>query len=472
MASYYTEQAHFSIQNFESIVAHSQKTEKLQQFLKKGPARTASILRELGISQPTFSRLWATVRDGVVLGAGKARQYALRHELRGVDVPVPVFRVSEGGGHAPIGHLHVLQGECYATTPLDGTGYEVFKGLPFFIRDLRPQGFLGRLEPARNRDLDLPDNILYWTDEHVLTYISRRSEHAAGNLIFGNESYARYIQSLAALEQQVIPAGERVARYPGMAEAAMLGEPPGSSAGGEQPKFTAMIRREDGGMVVEHVIVKFSPQVNTPFGRRWADLLICEHLALQVLASSGIAAAKTTILESDSRIFLEVVRFDRAGLRGRLPMATFSALDGDLGMMDQNWTAVARELGRLGELSAQDIVTVEMLDLFGSLIGNTDKHHGNIAVSWTFERKHHLLDAYDMLPMLYRPNAHGEVIEREWLPAYMGRVELRHLSTCYAVALRFWEDVLNDPRISEDFKGVAHRHMVAISVFAPASGAD
>ncbi|MCU6502540.1 type II toxin-antitoxin system HipA family toxin YjjJ [Rugamonas sp. A1-17] len=451
-------------------MAKTQNIEKLRHFLKAGPAKTPSILRELGISQPTFSRLWATVRDGVVLGAGKARQYALRRHVQGVDVPIPVFRVSEEGGLGPIGYLDVLQGEFYATIPLEGTGYDVFKGMPFFTRDLRPQGFLGRTEPGRNRDLDLPDNILYWSDEQVLKYISRRSEHAAGDLILGNESCARCIESFSVQERQAIPAEERAVRYPGMAESAMQGEPPGSSAGGEQPKFTAVIRREDDG--VEHVIVKFSPQVNTPSGRRWGDLLICEHLALQVLARNDIAAAKTAILESESRVFLEVVRFDRVGLRGRLPMATFSALDGDLGMMDQNWTAVARELGRLGELSGKDILTVEILDLFGSLIGNTDKHHGNIAVSWTFERKHRLLAAYDMLPMLYRPNAHGEIIEREWLPVYMGRVELRHLSKCYDMALQFWEDVVNDPRISEDFKGVAARHVKAIGPFAPAAGAN
>lgn len=449
-----------------------QNIEKLHHFLKEGPAKTPSILRQLDISQPTFSRLWATVRDGVVLGAGKARQYALRRHVQGVDVPIPIFRISEEGGLAPIGYLDVLQGEFYAMIPLEGTGYGVFKGMPFFTRDLRPQGFLGRMEPGRNGDLDLPNNILHWTDEQVLKYISRRSENAAGDLILGNESYARYIESFAALEKQVIPAEERAVRYPGMAEDSMQGEPPGSSAGGEQPKFTTVIRREDDEMLVEHVIVKFSPQVDTPSGRRWGDLLICEHLALQVLARNGIAAAKTAILELGSRVFLEVVRFDRVGLRGRLPIATFSALDGDLGMMDQNWTAVARELGRLGELSGKDIMTVEILDLFGSFIGNTDKHHGNIAVSWTFERKHRLLDAYDMLPMLYRPNSHGEIIEREWLAVYMGRVELRHLSKCYGMALQFWQDVVNDPRISEDFKGVADRHVKAIRPFAPAAGAE
>ena len=451
-------------------MAKIQKIERLQHFLKAGPAKTPSILRELDISQPTFSRLWSTVRDGVVLGAGKARQYALRRHVQGVDVPIPIFRVSEEGGLAPIGYLDVLQGEFYAMIPLEGSGYGVFRGMPFFTRDLRPQGFLGRMEPGRNRDLDLPDNILHWTDEQVLKYISRRSENAAGDLILGNESYTRYIESFATLEKQVIPAKERAMRYPGMADDSMQGEPPGSSAGGEQPKFTAMIRREDDGMLVEHVIVKFSPQVDTPSGRRWGDLLISEHLALQVLARNGIAAAKSAILELGSRIFLEVVRFDRVGLRGRLPMATFSALDGDLGMMDQNWTAVARELGRLGELSGKDIITVEILDLFGSFIGNTDKHHGNIAVSWTFERKHRLLNAYDMLPMLYRPNSHGEIIERDWLPVYMGRVELRHLSKCYDMALQFWQDVINDPRISEDFKRVADRHVKAIQPFAPAAG--
>jgi len=453
-------------------VTKIQKIENLQHFLKKGPAKTPSILRELDISQPTFSRLWATVRDGVVLGAGKARLYGLRRNVQGVDVPIPIFRVSEEGGIRPIGYLDVLQGEFYATIPLTGSGYDVFKGLPFFTRDLRPQGFLGRIEPGRNRDLDLPDNILHWTDEQILKYISRRSENAVGDLIFGNESYARYLESFAALEKQVISVEERSVRYPKMAEDSMQGEPPGSSAGGEQPKFTAVIRREDDGMLVEHVIVKFSPQVNTPSGRRWGDLLICEHLALQVLARNGIPAARTTILELDSRVFLEVVRFDRVGLRGRLPMATFSALDGDLGMMDQNWTAVARELGRLGELSGEDITIVEILDLFGALIGNTDKHHGNIAVSWTFERKHQLLDAYDMLPMLYRPNSHGEIVEREWLPAYIGKMELRHLSKCYDMALQFWGDVINDPRISEDFKGVAECHLKAIRPFAPVVGAD
>jgi len=449
-----------------SPMAKTSNAEKLQLVLKQGPGKTSSILQALDISQPTFSRLWSTMRDGVVLGASKARQYALRKYVPGVDAPVPVFCVSEEGSIEPIGYLDVLQGEFYAMTPLEGTRYDVYQGLPFFIRDLRPQGFLGRMEPGKHRDLDLPADILRWSDEQVLKYVSRRSEAAAGNLVLGNESYTRYLASVPMAEPSVIPAHERAAHYPAMAEASMQGEAPGSSAGGEQPKFTAIVRREDTTQSVEHVIVKFSPQVDSPPGRRWGDLLICEHLALEVLARNGIAAAKTSILELDERIFLEVVRFDRIGLKGRLPMATFSALDGDLGMMDQNWSAVARELGRLGQLSGDDVVTVEILDLFGALIGNTDKHHGNIAVAWTLERKHRLLAAYDMVPMLYRPNSHGEIVERGWSPNYLGKVEMRHLARCHGMALQFWNDVAEDPRISAGFKGVAARHVEALKPLA------
>jgi len=452
-------------------VSKNQNIEQLQLLLKQGPGKAAALVKSLGISQPTFSRLWADIRGGVVLGAGKARQYALRREVRGVDGPIPVFRVTAAGEVAPIGRLDVLQGGFYAMAPLEGSHYDVYQGMPFFISDLRPQGFLGRLEPGRNRELDLPGDILRWTTEQILKYISRRSEHAAGDLILGNESYRRSLESAAAQEASVIPDHVRGAHYPRMAEDSMQGEAPGSSAGGEQPKFTAVIRRADEAQTVDHVIVKFSPKITTPSGSRWGDLLICEHLALQTLSRNGIAAARTAILELDDRVFLEVVRFDRVGLRGRLPMATFSALDGDLGMMDQNWTAVAQELGRLGELPEQDIVTVEVLDLFGALIGNTDKHHGNIAVAWTLERKHRLLAAYDMLPMLYRPNTHGEIVDRGWRTEYIGRLELRHLPLCYRMAQQFWRDVLADPRISPDFKAVAQRHLQAIAPLAPAGAA-
>ena len=446
-------------------MAKKEHAAELVRLLKQGPATAPALVDALGISQPTLSRLWKTITDGVALGAGRARRYALRRKIAGVPAPIPLFRVDATGQVAPAGQLDTLEGGFHALTNASETSYRLFQGMPFFLGDLRPQGFLGRMEPGKHPELDLPADILRWSPEQVLKYIARRSEQAAGNLILGNESYARYLAELPTLAQSLLPEAQRQERYPAMAGHAMQGEPPGSSAGGEQPKFTAVLQRAFAPAKIEHVIVKFSPPLDTPGGRRWGDLLLCEHLALEVLASHGIATASTAILEAGKRMFLEVVRFDRNGLTGRLPMATLSALDGDLGMQDKSWSVAAKELARLGQLPNDDVATVEILDLYGALIGNTDRPHGNLAMSWEFGRPYRLLPAYDMLPMLYRPNAHGEVIARQALPNLGAQLELRHLPHCAAMASQFWSEVLNDADISTAFKNdVARPHLATVQV--------
>lgn len=444
-------------------MAKIDRAAELVQLLRQGPATAPVLVAALGISQPTFSRLWKTMSNGVALGAGKARRYALRRVVAGVVTPMPVFHVDADGQVSPTGQLEPLEGGFYALTTAGAKSSGLFQGMPFFLGDLRPQGFLGRMEPGKHPELDLPADILRWTDEQVLKYIARRSEQAAGDLIVGNESYARYLAEVPALAQSVLPDARRYEYYPAMAAQAMQGEPPGSSAGGEQPKFTAVLQRAFAPAKIEHVMVKFSPPQGTPGGRRWGDLLLCEHLALEVLSEHGIATASTAILEAGERLFLEVLRFDRSGLTGRLPMATLSALDGDLGMLDKSWTTTAQELARLGKLPGQDVETVEILDLFGALIGNTDRHHGNLAMSWEFDRPYRLLPAYDMLPMLYRPNGHGEVVPRRWIPDLGAQLALRHLPHCARMARQFWNEVLNDADISSAFKiDVARPHLATL----------
>lgn len=455
-------------------MAKNEHIDKLRQLLSRGPARASAIMDALAISQSTLSRLWQSIPDGVVLAAGKARQYALRRQVPGAMTPLPLFCVSEDAAVTVTGNLSALQGGFYVLTHADARSYRLYQGFPWFLSDLRPHGFLGRFEPRRHRDLALPDDIRLWTDEHVLQYLARRSENAAGNLILGHESYARYVLGRSRWRESFIAQDRRAELYPVMARQVMQGDPPGSSAGGEQPKFTAVIERGEQGLV-EHVMVKFSPPAGTPGGRRWGDLLVCEHLALAVLARNGIAAATTTILESGERVFLEVVRIDRVGLDGRRPMATFEAFDGELGMLDQRWTAVAHEMARSGKLTKDDVATVAILDLYGALIGNTDRHHGNIAVTWAADGKRRLVEVYDMLPMLYRPTTHGEVIEREWVP-HLGTLDLRYLGICYRMALAFWEEVMDDPRVSGEFKtDVACRHVNTLrqlSSGAQSSGVD
>lgn len=448
------------------MATHAQSQANIQRLLLQ-PRDSTEIGAALGVTQSTVSRLLSKMPEVVAFGAARARKYALARDLPGVDQPIPFAEVSREGELHACGSLYVLQGGWYAVTRLASNKYTFYQGLPFFLSDIQPQGFLGRAEPLRHADLELPRDIQQWSPEHFLKYVSRRGENAPGNLVLGNESQARFLYERCKQRDVVIIERERAARYPPLAQAAMRGDPPGSSAGGEQPKFTAIVGRDIRHEINDHVIVKFSPPIDSASGRRWADLLVCELLALRVLAANGIAAARTDILESEGRVFLEVVRFDRVGMFGRSPMVTFSALDGDLGMADQSWSAVAQTLHVQNQLPAEDVRTVEILDLYGALIGNEDKHHGNIAVSWTFDERFRLLPCYDMLPMLYRPNTHGEIMQREWSLGSIKKLQLVHLPLCFRMAQEFWNQVLDDARISADFKQLAGRHVAAIEAVNP-----
>lgn len=439
--------------------------------LLKGPLGSSAIAQSVKISQPTFSRLWELVENGVVFGSARARKYALERVIPSVTSPIPIFRVSANGKVSPIGTMLPVQGgqnvvTLNASGALSKQDISYFRGLPYFLSDLKPSGFLGRAEPARHQDLAMPDDILSWTDDHLLIYLTKRGENGAGDILIGSESYARFLNHKKSnLSDEAVPVGDRAIHYPVMASLAMQGDPPGSSAGGEQPKFTALVAHLNDEF--KHVIVKFSPDINTLNGRRWADLLFCENIALQVLKKYHIDSAESSIIESGNRVFLEVVRFDRTGMFGRSPMVTFAGIDGDLGMLDQSWSHVANVLHKSGKLTLRDKQTVEILDLFGALIGNTDRHPGNIACAWAFDGNFKLLPCYDMLPMFYRPNQHGEIIARKWDARNAWRLELSHLPICFAMAQNFWHNVLSEESIGDDFKEVAVRHLSALEAINP-----
>ena len=46
------------------------------------------------------------------------------------------------------------------------------------------------------------------------------------------------------------------------------------------------------------VLVKFSAAESSPVSQPWADLLACEHLALETLREQGIPVARTELLDA------------------------------------------------------------------------------------------------------------------------------------------------------------------------------
>ncbi|GAA4033362.1 hypothetical protein GCM10022212_35650 [Actimicrobium antarcticum] len=302
-------------------------------------------------------------------------------------------------------------------------------------------------------------DVTKWSDDDVLYYLARRGENSTGDLIAGNESYRRHIQQLAEGANDIVADADRLRRYPELAGKALAGDVAGSSAGGEQPKFLATISGDAADRPSRHVIVKFSAAIDTPGGRRWGDLLIAEHHALQTLERNGIASAKSEILISQHRVFLESTRFDRMGSHGRLPLLSLAGLAGETGALDKSWTYVANLLFNRRQLTSSDFSTIRLLDLYGALIGNTDRHQGNLSLSWGIGEPFRLLPCYDMLPMLYRPTTQGEVVERRLSLAAMDKLDLQQLPRAAMLATQFWEAVLADERVSDDFKVVVRKHL-------------
>ena len=144
----------------------------------------------------------------------------------------------------------------------------------------------------------------------------------------------------------------------------MEGALPGSSAHGEHPKFAVLL---DEGATSRHVLVKFSPPVATAVGQRWSDLLVTECIAQQVLAAAGIAAAHSRIHHFADRTYLEVDRFDRAGVEGRLGVSSLYAIDSYLyGKLD-NWTDSASRLARDRRIDTATLESVRLVSTFGRL---------------------------------------------------------------------------------------------------------
>ncbi len=123
---------------------------------KGGLLRGAEIQRELGISQPMVSRLMREAGSLVGrFGRSVATRYALTREIAGLGRHSPVFRVDDRGRPNPHGLLHFLAAGGYWLERESGDG-QSFSGLPPFVEDMRPQGYIGRRFPAVYPELKLP----------------------------------------------------------------------------------------------------------------------------------------------------------------------------------------------------------------------------------------------------------------------------------------------------------------------------
>jgi hypothetical protein len=432
---------------------------QILQVLAKGPATRRELQAVLGSSQPTLARALGRMEARVLrMGLGRATRYAMRRPVRELG-DIPVYRVDTHGRVRRIGQLVAVHPDGVWYEDLEAGRDGLYPGLPWFIADLRPQGFLGRLFARRCRDRGLPERLSDWNDDHVLYALATLGEDQPGNLVLGDESHERW-QRLRHEGPRVIPDSGRAAEFRQRTAAVLAGEPPGSSAGGEQPKFGAAIGERG---QIRHCIVKFSPPYREPMGRRWADLLIWESLAKDVVRRAALPAAETVVFDDGERVYLQVLRFDRVGPIGRRGVVSLGALDDAFVGQRRTWSATAESLARLGWISQQDAARAAWLEGFGRLVANTDMHFGNLSVLHEGERPLALSPAYDMLPMAYAPRATGEMTDAPLEPPALPPQAYAQATGIARAAKEFWRSASLDERVSPAGREIARRNADAVA---------
>jgi len=431
--------------------------------MSEPPVSTRDLLQRLGgIDRATLSR-WVRHLDGEVVRLGQARRsaYALRREVRGRLEPMPLYRLDASGAGHLLGRLSLIEPEGSALEwvescpwPLDSAMRDGwFKGLPYMLYDMAPQGFLGRHFAHRHaQQLEVSEHLTDWADADLVHVLSTLGLDQPGDLILGEAAFEAELKARAQRQ--------RVARsdYPVLAERALAFGEPGSSAGGEYPKFTALVEHAGG---PKAVIVKFSGADEAPAVRRWSDLLIAEHLALDVAREVlGLPAAKSQLVQIEGRTFLEVERFDRLGAHGRSPVCTLASLNLALiGRASEPWPVKAADLLRRGWLPPLELERIRRLWWFGRLIANTDMHDGNMA----FVPGLALAPAYDMLPMRYAPTRTGEVPSIDYEPPIPRPEDQDVWLDAHRAARCFWERAAADSRLSAAFRAIAGQNSEVLS---------
>lgn len=440
---------------------NQQARDQIPMLLRRQPgARAAELATLAGVSQPTLSRMLKELAGEVLaLGQGPRRRYYGRRSLRGQAGSFPVYAVDREGRAAQVGSLELVAPEG-AVLDVAAMGWPVdeefrdghWPGLPYPLQDMRPQGFLGR-SFARHvaATLGVSDNPRDWSDDDVLHILTQRGVDTPGNLIVGDGALQRWLAAKSELPG-LIPEAEVETVYARYADQASALGAVGSSAAGEFPKFTAL--RALAGSETPHVIVKFSGAEATGTVRRWADLLCCEHLALEhARRLPGVSAARSRLLQVQGRTLLEAERFDRHGLHGRSALCSLEPLDAALlARTREDWGVIAAALRAQGWITADTERQIRLVWAYGRLIGNTDMHKGNL--SFVPGLPMAMAPVYDMLPMMYAPLGGGELPRVAYAPGLPAPREREVWLEAAAAALAFWESAAQDARISAEFRVV------------------
>ena len=422
-------------------------------FLTQKRVTSVDVMRKFNTSKPSAIKM-LNYLEAIAIGKSVSRFYILPIKVKDIGSQWNIYQVDEEANIAKIGVLHNTSDGFYFDADYPsffGNEFDkkIFPGIPWFLNEHRPQGYVGRnIVYNLSKSSGISNDLKSWDDKDIINYAVHFGNDLSGALIVGDDAKEIFLQG----RDVDIEESARKKMYPIFAREAIANGVPRSSAAGEQPKFCALIKSTDN--TYRNVIVKFTGEMNNDINRRWADLLVCEYIALQVLGKYGFPVAKAELIQSENRMFLEYDRIDRVGRYGRRMTSSLTGIDSAfIGVGDGPWAEAMRKASEY--FDADEIEMVERIYNFGFAIGNTDMHFGNISFYLPRELPFKLAPIYDMLPMHYAPLSDNS-LRFEALKSIPPTKESKEL------AKEFWEAVKKHTKVSDSFKKIASENLNAL----------
>lgn len=145
----------------------------IREYLERGPSTSKEIQAATGLSQSSVARQLRRTGDSVIqLHKGRSIRYAATCNAFGSNNKLPLSMVDAYGNTVLIAYIRPLSHGGFFVEPatdippllLGENNDGLYDDLPYFLFDLRPQGFLGRhiaQEMASQSD-DFPTDPRYW----------------------------------------------------------------------------------------------------------------------------------------------------------------------------------------------------------------------------------------------------------------------------------------------------------------------
>lgn len=422
-----------------------------QKLIANGPLKTRDLERLTNLSQPQLSRYIKKLGTKIItIGKGRNTQYAHTREIPQVGFHIPIFRITQEGKLEESGSLFPIFPKGFYWKSINQARSKTYHDLPYFLNDLRPSGFLGRLIPKTYPEWGFPQDIRLWSADSTLRYLTHFGIDLIGDQIMGEAAAQKFLSEVLN-GVSLKPGANEIDEYEIAAHQVQKYGMPGSSAGGEHSKF--LIRRITDGVPV---IVKFVLDGASDITKRRIDLLRAEHIASGLFSESA-STTSTRILEGSAHVFLEITRFDRVGFFGRRGVISLFSLDAEFAGSGENWSAVAERLHQLGILNDSIVEEIQLREYFGHFIGNSDMHGGNLSFFFEKEEVIDIAPVYDMLPMRYAPVQ--ERISCEPIAIFPPKPAKIHLwEKARNLAIKYWGLIKKTREFTPGFLELAERN--------------